>query len=1172
VKQNALLITCTGFPPLPSPAAPRPWYEFHIHSALRKKYEIDDALFQSTGNVIFPNFRAVRLLAQKMNEDRDLAKHPELAVRAGQLNAMGLIDEIYHYILRVYEETTNRKVFVRANEHLARSMGEKPSEDTLLRFNALFPPMDVYRGGKTAAGYLGGSTADVPHTAVTIEEMILLWFANFNPAFAPFRPLFDDTDLVRNTMYSSSISSLDLFFRKEKPFGPKNEHIFDLLKAPILASPNSLEGQLEYIRMNWGLLISGRFMTRILGARDLIVEDMRIVQPGGEGASELPDFRQAGRAGDPDYERFTADIDWMPKVVIVAKNTYVWLDQLSRKYKRKIRRIDEIPDEELDQLARWNFTGLWLIGVWERSRASQTIKLITGNADAVSSAYSIYDYNIAEDLGGEEAFQNLRRRAWQRGIRLAGDMVPNHMGIYSRWVVEHPEYFIQSTWKPFPNYQFTGPSLSADPRIDIRIEDGYWNRRDAAVVFQRLDTWTGDVRYIYHGNDGTSMPWNDTAQLDFLNPEVREAVIQMIFHTARKFSIIRFDAAMVLAKRHFQRLWYPQPGSGGAIPSRSDHALSREDFDRAIPQEFWREVVDRINAELPDTLLLAEAFWLLEGYFVRTLGMHRVYNSAFMNMLKREENPKYRELIRSTLHYNPEILKRYVNFMSNPDEETAIAQFGKDDKYFGVAVLLVTLPGLPMFGHGQIEGFTEKYGMEYQRSYYDEHPDEHLVRRHEHEIFPLMQRRHLFSQVADFELYDFTDPNGSVNENVFAYSNRSGDERALICYHNKYEETAGWIRRTAGKAAGPAPEGAEAPLRFGDLGTSLGLNGGDGWYYLFTDYRTHLQYIRSGRELCEQGLFVELKAFQYHVFLDFREVFDSGGEYRNLAHHLEGRGVHDINMVREELRLASLHAKFRELIAGATQNAFALMLGDGVKNADAAAAETLILNRYREFLNEVVSTGNLPVDDTALTAGLRDDCSELRRLCGVKSPKQALLKKILEKPADTLLLLTWLVLRTIGADDSRRLLLGKVYRATAAGHGIPDDEIGIRGVLLELLLSGELPAPGREGGCSVDTLSAMLSNSAVQDFLRVHWYDGIVYFNKERFESMIDWLCVTGELRKKTAATVAPAGRTPQMTAEEIKSAAERSGYEFEQFLIHLEQSTKPSAPKISGRKPAPRE
>ena len=62
---------------------------------------------------------------------------------------------------------------------------------------------------------------------------------------------------------------------------------------------------------------------------------------------------------------------------------------------------------------------------------------------------------------------------------------------------------------------------------------------------------------------------------------------------------------------------------------------------------------------------------MMEGYFVRTLGMHRVYNSAFMNMLKKEENQKYRETVKNTIIFDPQILKRYVNFMNNPDEETA---------------------------------------------------------------------------------------------------------------------------------------------------------------------------------------------------------------------------------------------------------------------------------------------------------------------------------------------------------------------------------------------------------------------------------------------------------------------------------------------------------------------
>ena len=78
--------------------------------------------------------------------------------------------------------------------------------------------------------------------------------------------------------------------------------------------------------------------------------------------------------------------------------------------------------------------------------------------------------------------------------------------------------------------------------------------------------------------------------------------------------------------------------------------------------------------------------------------------------------------IKNTLEFDPQILKRYVNFMNNPDEKTAIEQFGNGDKYFGVVTILSTLPGLPMFGHGQVEGLREKYGMEFRKPKWDETP------------------------------------------------------------------------------------------------------------------------------------------------------------------------------------------------------------------------------------------------------------------------------------------------------------------------------------------------------------------------------------------------------------------------------------------------------------------
>src|SRR5262249_31720028 len=272
-------------------------------------------------------------------------------------------------------------------------------------------------------------------------------------------------------------------------------------------------------------------------------------------------------------------------------------------------------DEELETLAHRGFDALWLIGLWERSRASQRIKRLCGNPEAVASAYSLHDYGIAVDLGGAAAYQKLPDPARAHRPPAAGDTVPNHMGIDSRWVIEHPERFLSLPASPFPVYHFDGPDLADDHRVEIKIEDHYYDRSDAAVVFRRLDRWTGDVRFIYHGNDGTSFPWNDTAQLDFTRADVREAVIQTILCLAIYVPISRFHAAMTLAKRHYPRLWFPEPGSGGAIPSRAERGLSRAEFDAVMPIEFWREVVDRVAVEAPGTLLLAEAFWLMEGYF-----------------------------------------------------------------------------------------------------------------------------------------------------------------------------------------------------------------------------------------------------------------------------------------------------------------------------------------------------------------------------------------------------------------------------------------------------------------------------------------------------------------------------------------------------------------------------
>jgi glycosidase len=876
------------------------YFEFHVSRKAREKYAFDEKLFALNGNVILADYPAARRFADSMTKVR------RQFVPASDINAMGLIDEILHILVRQYEKE-NPGVMVRALEAAGVD-----ADAALLKFTEDFPPVAVYRGEMNARQYLDQEPTSRQNRAAALEEMLILHITNQNPAVQTYKELFDEEPLKLSSPYEKTVALLKDYFKNQPPFGAPAakagswESLIEVLMAPARVAPHSLSAQLEFLLNRWGDILGESFVLKILRGLDFVREDILRGNFAGGFAGGAPVLTFTGH-DYTEYERFSPDKDWMPRLVLLAKNSYVWLDQLSKKYQRAINHLNHIPDEELDLLRQRGITGLWLIGLWERSIASQRMKQMMGQADAVASAYSLMDYQIAADLGGWEALQNLRWRAWQHGIRLSADMVPNHIGIDSRWVVEHPDWFLSLPYPPYPNYSFNSADLSNDSRVGIQIEDHYYDKTDAAVVFKRLDRWTGDARYIYHGNDGTSLPWNDTAQLDYSKAEVREAIIQTILHVARNFPIIRFDAAMTLAKKHIQRLWFPEPGQGGAIPSRSEHGMTRAQFEQAIPNEFWREVVDRVAAEVPDTLLLAEAFWLMEGYFVRTLGMHRVYNSAFMHMMRDEDNAKYRQVIKNTLEFDPQVLKRYVNFMNNPDEKTASEQFGTTDKYFGVCTLLVTLPGLPMFGHGQIEGYREKYGMEYRHAKWDEFVDDGLVRGHEGRIFPLTHRRALFAGVEDFQLYDFYIPDphgggagGTVNEDVFAYSNRLGNERALVVYHNKYADTRGWIKTSAAsmdKSSGNLVQKTLSQALFLPKDT----------YTIFKDYVTGLEFIRSCQELTDKGIYVELGGYQCHVFLDWR--FVTGEQWSKVNLNIGGAGIPSVQSKFEELFTPKVEVK-----------------------------------------------------------------------------------------------------------------------------------------------------------------------------------------------------------------------------------------------------------------------
>ncbi|KAA3614713.1 MAG: alpha-amylase [Calditrichaeota bacterium] len=1147
------MIFTIGSKPVVTQNSSTPQFFFHVNKESRIKYSIDDALFSIKGRVVFANFNAVKALSEKINKQRDPEK--TAAVSPSLLNAMGLMDEILHFMIESYKSKLNPTLLGNMLQRIQSSYGKKDQDLLLNKFADQFPNNDIFNKKISAAEYLQSKTHGVENSEIIIEELLVQWIQNQNKAYEPAKELINDAELKKTSISEDAFADMKLFF-EDQPQLPGSETSFlETLMQPAKLFPGSIYDQLEFIKENWGADIS-QFVSRILISLDFFKEEAKKFIPETFG-HETPIASFSDDVYEFEPEAFSADLDWMPHLVLIAKSTYVWLDQLSKQYKKSITRLDQIPDEELNRLANFGFTGLWLIGLWERSSASAKIKRINGNPEAVASAYSLKNYDIAEDIGGFSAYQDLKGRAAKRGIRLASDMVPNHMAIDSDWVSKHPHWFLQTDHPPFPNHTFNGPDLSDDESMSVYIEDGYWQQSDAGVSFKRVDKNTGQETFIYHGNDGTGMPWNDTAQLNFMLPEVREGVIQTILHVARMFPVIRFDAAMTLAKKHYQRLWFPEPGTGGDIPTRAEYAMTKAQFNEIFPEEFWREVVDRVQQECPDTLLLAEAFWMMEGYFVRSLGMHRVYNSAFMNLLKDEENEKYRLMIQNVLEFNPQIMKRYVNFMNNPDEETAVAQFGKEDKYFGVCMLMCTMPGLPMFGHGQIEGFQEKYGMEYKKAYWDESIDDDLVNRHRREIFPILKKRKLFSEVDNFHLYNFVVGNSHVNENVYVFSNMYNGERSLVLFNNAYQETAGMFNFSVNY------KDQSGNLKSESLANALKLSHEDSVYTILKEHISGLEYLRKNSEIIEKGLFAELGGYKYQVFLEIEEVYsDLENPYGLLNEKLNGAGVTSIKERLHEFKIEPVTQQLIEFYSNRKKCIDSILNGYSKKKTDSIFKS---LNSSKKEIYNFIELAKVGFENKQLHTNL-ENLAWLPDFLYENSlnKKTDLFIKEHFKDDRIKLKLNWfftIYLNRYLLDSIDEIERPEYYKywllekTLNKQNTFTDDEL----VMIKLLSCYDNITTFLPETVFKPEERKIFENPDLRKFLKINTFEEITYFNKEQWEVFVDMLAGFSIME---FFTIKPGKSQKTKTVnrllkrvELLKKASLKTGFELNKMIILLTSS-----------------
>ena len=351
---------------------------------------------------------------------------------------------------------------------------------------------------------------------------------------------------------------------------------------------------------------------------------------------------------------------WPRHPVIYEINTWVWLDELSRKYQRAVD-LATVPPEEWDQIASFGFDAVWFMGVWERSPAGTNIAMRNTGLledfkralsdfsaqDNVGSPYCVRRYVVDEHLGGPHGLAAARSQLAERGLRLILDFVPNHVAPDHPWVMTHPDYFIQGN----------ADDVTNDPASFVAA---------GGKVFAC-------------GRDPYFPAWPDVLQLNAFQPWLRQAVIDTVAAIAAQCDGIRCDMAMLMLNNIFEGTWRDRAGTK---PSK----------------DYWTTVIPAIKAKWPEFRFIAEAYWDLE-WELQQQGFDFCYDKKLYDRMEHGDA----ESVRLHLLADSSYQQKMVRFIENHDEPRAASAFA-DGKARAAAVAILTLTGARLLHEGQFEG------------------------------------------------------------------------------------------------------------------------------------------------------------------------------------------------------------------------------------------------------------------------------------------------------------------------------------------------------------------------------------------------------------------------------------------------------------------------------------
>ena len=139
------------------------------------------------------------------------------------------------------------------------------------------------------------------------------------------------------------------------------------------------------------------------------------------------------------------------------------------------------------------------------------------------------------------------------------------------------------------------------------------------------------------------------------------------------------------------------------------------------------------------------------------------------------------------------------------------------------------------------------------------------------------------------------------------------------------------------------------------------------------------------KDIFDFGMYFSLRGYEYKVLLDFKEYYDSNGDYERLKRILGNNGVYSIEHAFVELNLSPVHNAFKELSQPYVMDEFIKYCfpGNIDNNNGRDKIPEGINNWLFNFLRSVESFKHQPVDKEKILHSLEEDMKMWRSLSSI---------------------------------------------------------------------------------------------------------------------------------------------------------------------------------------------